>query len=79
MRSPCSLSIPQCFRFLCGPCVVSKESRRLVTILLEGPQGCETSRIPHFLYIRLTDGGEVVTLTRPPPFTPRMIPGTHFS
>jgi hypothetical protein len=27
---------------------------------------------------RLTDGGEVVSLTRLPPFTPRKIPDTHF-
>jgi hypothetical protein len=27
---------------------------------------------------RLTDGDEVVSLTRRPPFTPRKIPGTHF-
>jgi hypothetical protein len=27
---------------------------------------------------RLTDGGEVVSLTRRPPFVPRKIPGTHF-
>jgi hypothetical protein len=27
-----------------------------------GPQGCETSRFPHFLDNRLTDGGEVVVL-----------------
>jgi hypothetical protein len=44
----------------------------------EGPQSCETSRIPHFLGNRLTVGGEVATLTRRPPFTPRKIPGTHF-
>jgi hypothetical protein len=45
----------------------------------EGPYGCETSRFPHFLLdSRLTDGGEVVSLTRRPPFTPRTIPGTHF-
>jgi hypothetical protein len=44
----------------------------------EGPQGCETSRLPHFLDSRLTDGGEVVSLTRRPPFTPRKVPGTHF-
>jgi hypothetical protein len=25
----------------------------------EGPYGCETSRLPHFLDNRLTDGGEV--------------------
>jgi hypothetical protein len=34
-------------------------------------------RLPHFLDNRLTDGGEVVRLTRRPPFTPRNIPGTH--
>jgi hypothetical protein len=44
----------------------------------EGPEGCETSRLPHYLDNRLTDGGEVVSLTRRPPFTPRKIPGTHF-
>jgi hypothetical protein len=43
-----------------------------------GPYACETSRLPHFLDNRLTDGGEVVRLTRRPPFTPRKIPGTHF-
>jgi hypothetical protein len=44
----------------------------------EGPEGCETSRLPHFVDNRLTEGGEVVSLTRWPPFTPRKIPGTHF-
>jgi hypothetical protein len=29
----------------------------------EGPYGCETSRLPHFLDNRLTDGGEVVSPT----------------
>jgi hypothetical protein len=43
-----------------------------------GPWGCETSRLPHFLDNRLTDGGEVVSLTRRQPFTLRKIPGTHF-
>jgi hypothetical protein len=28
-----------------------------------GPSVCETSRLPHFLDSRLTDGGEVVKLT----------------
>jgi hypothetical protein len=37
----------------------------------------EMSRLPHFLDNRLTDGGEVVSLTRQLPFTPRKIPGTH--
>jgi hypothetical protein len=36
----------------------------------ESPEGCETSRVPHFLDNRLTDGGEV-SLTRRPPFTPQ--------
>jgi hypothetical protein len=44
----------------------------------EGPWGCETLRIPHFVDNRLTDAGEIVSLTRQPPFTPRKIPGTHF-
>jgi hypothetical protein len=35
------------------------------------PRGCETSRIPHFLDSRLTDGAEVVRLRRRPPFTPQ--------
>jgi hypothetical protein len=29
-----------------------------------GPQACESSRFPHFLDSRLTDGGDVVNLTR---------------
>jgi hypothetical protein len=28
----------------------------------EGPWGCETSRLPHFLDNRFIDGGEVVTM-----------------
>jgi hypothetical protein len=39
---------------------------------------CETSRLPSFLDSRLKDGGEVVSLTHRPPFTPREIPGNHF-
>jgi hypothetical protein len=33
------------------------------------PYNCETSRLQHFLENRLTDGGEVVSLKRWPPFT----------
>jgi hypothetical protein len=40
----------------------------------EGPEGCETSRLPHFLDNRLTDGCEVVSLTRRPLFTPGKFP-----
>jgi hypothetical protein len=36
-----------------------------------GPQGCETSRLPHFLNNRLIDDGEVVSRTRRPSFNPR--------
>jgi hypothetical protein len=39
-----------------------------------GPWGCETSRLPHFLDNRLTEGGEV-SLTR---WSPRKILGSHF-
>jgi hypothetical protein len=35
-----------------------------------GPYGCETSRLPQFLDNRLSDGCEVVSLKRRPPFTP---------
>jgi hypothetical protein len=43
-----------------------------------GPWGCETPTLPHFLDNRLTDSGEVISLKRRPPFTPRKIPDTHF-
>jgi hypothetical protein len=36
-----------------------------------GPQGCKTSRLPHFLDNRFTDSGEIVSLTLWPPFTPQ--------
>jgi hypothetical protein len=42
------------------------------------PCGCETSSLPHFLENRLTDGGELLSLTRRPPFTPRKTRYTHF-
>jgi hypothetical protein len=40
------------------------------------PAGCslETLVLDH----QLTDAGDIVSLTRQPPFTPRKIPGTHF-
>jgi hypothetical protein len=62
-------------------CQFSKQcnTRKCKAILVTGsggPLGCETSRLPHFLDNRLTDGG--VSLMRWPPFTPRKIPGTHF-
>jgi hypothetical protein len=35
-----------------------------------GPLGCETSRLPHFLDNRLTDGSEVASLTSRPLLPP---------
>jgi hypothetical protein len=43
-----------------------------------GPQGCETSRLPDFLYNRFTDGGEVVKPYTLAALYPRKIPGTDF-
>jgi hypothetical protein len=45
-----------------------------------GPQGCEISRLPHFLDNRLTDGAVRLSALSigQPSFTPRKIPGTHF-
>jgi hypothetical protein len=40
-----------------------------------GPYGREKSRLSHFLESRLIDGGEVVSLKRRSPLTPRKIPG----
>jgi hypothetical protein len=55
-----------------------KKGKALPLTGREGPQGCETSRLPHFLDNRLTDGGEVVSLMCWQPYTPRKILGTHF-
>jgi hypothetical protein len=41
----------------------------------EGPQSYETSRLPHFVDSRLTDGGDVIRLTPGRPLLPRKIPG----
>jgi hypothetical protein len=38
----------------------------------------ETSKFPHCLENRLTDGGEDVSLTLLSPFTPSKNPGNHF-
>jgi hypothetical protein len=57
---------------------VSKQGKTLPVTGRGGPYGCEPSALLHFLENRLTDGGEVVSLIRRPPFTPRKILGTHF-
>jgi hypothetical protein len=48
--------------------VKGKKGKAIPVTGREGPYGCETLRLPHFLN-RLTDGGKVVSLTRRPPFT----------
>jgi hypothetical protein len=55
-----------------------KEDKFTPEIGRGGPQRCKTSRLPHFLTNELTDGGEIVSLTRRPHFTFRKIPSTHF-
>jgi hypothetical protein len=40
------------------------EGKAIPVTGLGGPEGCEMSMLPHFLDNRLTDGGEVVSLTR---------------
>jgi hypothetical protein len=56
----------------------SKKSKVIPVTGCGGLYGCETSRLPHFLNSRHTDGVEVVSLTHRPVFTTRKIPGTHF-
>jgi hypothetical protein len=42
---------------------MKKESKTIPVTGYGVPQGCETSRLPHFLYNWLTDGGEVSMMT----------------
>jgi hypothetical protein len=51
--------------------VPNKKSKAIPVRGGEGPFGCETSRLPHFLDNRLTDSGEVASLMRRPPFNPQ--------
>jgi hypothetical protein len=57
---------------------ISPEGKAIPVTGRGGLEGCETSRLPYFLENRLTDGSEVVSLTRRSLFTPRKIPDTHF-
>jgi hypothetical protein len=62
----------QNLRLISNFCVVAKVKGKTIPLTgHEGPSGCETSRLPHFLDNQLTDGGKVVRLTRRPPFTPQ--------
>jgi hypothetical protein len=57
--------------------VKKEKGKAILATGREDPWGCETSKLPHFLDNRLTDGGEAVSLTRRPSFTLPKIPGTH--
>jgi hypothetical protein len=61
-----------------GEYIYDKKGKAIPVTGREGPEGCETSRPPHFLDSQLTDGGEVVSPTRRPPYSQRMILATHF-
>jgi hypothetical protein len=43
-----------------------KKGKRILVTGRGGPSVCETSRLPHFLNNRLTNGGEAVSLMRQP-------------
>jgi hypothetical protein len=48
--------------------LTGKKREAILVTVLGCPYVCETSRLPHFLDNRLTDGGDV-SLRRRPPFT----------
>jgi hypothetical protein len=50
---------------------ISKYSKGIPVRGREGPWGCETSSLPHYLEDQLIDGGKVVSPTRRPSFTPQ--------
>jgi hypothetical protein len=52
-------------------CLKKREDQGNLSRGRGGPQGCQTSRLPHSLDNRLTGGGEVMSLTRRPPFAPQ--------
>jgi hypothetical protein len=55
-----------------------KESKAVSVTDRAVPHESEASRFLHFLDNCQTEGGEVVSLTRRPNFTPGKIPGAHF-
>jgi hypothetical protein len=50
---------------------ICKKGKAILVPGREGQQVCEMLRFTHFLHTRLTDGDEVFSLTRQPPFTPQ--------
>jgi hypothetical protein len=50
---------------------ITHKPKKCKALPVTGREGYETSRLPHFLQSRLTDGGEAVILTRRQAFTPQ--------
>jgi hypothetical protein len=61
-----------------GIAIIYKKCKAIPVTGREDPEGCEISRLPHFLSNRFTDGGKVLILTHRLPFIPQKIPGSHF-
>jgi hypothetical protein len=55
---------------ICSSSTLESEKVKLYPCSRRCPEDCETSRPPHFLHNRLTDGGGNASLTLWPPFTP---------
>jgi hypothetical protein len=45
-------------------CLKEKKSKAILVLGVRSPYGCETSKLPNILNNWLSDGGEVVSLTR---------------
>jgi hypothetical protein len=50
---------------------IKNKGKAILVKGLGGPCSCETSRPPHFLGNSLSDDGQIVSLTRRPPFKPQ--------
>jgi hypothetical protein len=57
--------------FITNVASVNGKGKALPVTGREGPYCCKVSTLPHFLDNRLTDGGEVFSLTHRPPLIPR--------
>jgi hypothetical protein len=60
------MNVKGTINFITDPDITDKKCKAIPVTDHGGPQGRDKSRIPHFLNNRLTDGGEVVSLTRRP-------------
>jgi hypothetical protein len=57
---------------------MGKNGNAILVTGRESPQGFKTSRLPHFLENRPTDGVDVVSLIHRTPFTLTKISGSQF-